>query len=127
MLRTFAATAPDTTVAPLTVAAEWPNEAKAGSTGVVHVTYRSALGRDATIWTKLPLPPGVELAAQTKDVSIRQGIVHVKTTAGAEHTLALPVRFTLPGKLLVREAETRAVSEEVARSLTPARTLIVRP
>jgi hypothetical protein len=93
----------------------------------VHVTYRSALGRDATIWTKLPLPPGVELAAQTKDVSIRQGIVHVKTTAGAEHTLALPVRFTLPGKLLVREAETRAVSEEVARSLTPARTLIVRP
>lgn len=124
-LRSFLGT-PDTTITPVAVSADWPNDAKAGSTGVVHINYKLALGRNVGVWTRLPLPPGVELAASVKDVVQRQGVVHIRTTVNGAQTISLPVRFTLPGRVLVPEAETRTTSEEQPRTLTPARTLVVR-
>src|SRR5690606_6462548 len=112
-LRRFLA-APDTTITPIAASIDWPNDARAGGTNVVHVSYKSSLGRNATVWTRLPLPPGVELAAPVKGVSVRQGVLHVRTTVSAAETIALPVRFALAGKMLVPEAETRTTSEESA-------------
>jgi hypothetical protein len=119
-------TAPDASVAPVAVSVDWPNDAKAGSTGVVHLAYRTSLGRNTGVWTRMPLPPGVELAAPVRNVALRQGVLHVRTNVGVEETIPLPVRFTLPGKVLVPEAETRVVSEEHPRTLTPARALAIR-
>jgi hypothetical protein len=118
---------PDTSIAPVAVTTDWPNDAKAGTTGVVHVSYTTALGHDVDVWTRLPLPPGVELAAPVKDVVLRQGVVHIRTTVASSATIPLPVRFTLPGRVLVREAETTTTSEEQPRALTPARPLVVKP
>ncbi len=124
-LRSFTA-APDQTIAPVTVAVAWPNDAVVGSTGIVHVTYTATLGRNVTVTTRMPLPPGVELAAPVDKVTLRQGVVHVALTLNAAETLTLPVRFTLPGKMMVPEAETRTTSEDQPRSLSPARALVVR-
>jgi hypothetical protein len=125
-LRSFLAP-PDTSVTPLRVATDWPNDAHAGATGVVHLTYTSSVGHDVAVWTRLPLPPGVTLAAPVPDVVLRQGVAHVRTSVGATATIALPVRFSLPGRMLVREAETTTTSEEQPRALTPARMLTVLP
>lgn len=124
-LRTWSAT-PETTRSPMSVSVDWPNDAKTGMTGVVHVTIKNGLGRSATLFTRVPLPPGVELAATVKDVSVRQGVLHIRTTTSSTETVALPLRFTLPGLTTVPEAETRATSEELGRAVAPARALIVR-
>lgn len=119
--------APEGLVTPVSVSVEWPNEPRAGTTGVLHVTYKVALGRRAQVWTRLPLPPGVELAAPTPKVATRQGVLHVRAALDVEETLSIPIRFTLPGVVTVPEAETKTTSEEQPRTLTPARTLKVRP
>ena len=125
-LRSFLAP-PDTSVTPIRVAADWPNDARAGTTGIVHLTFTNSVGHDVVVWTRVPLPPGVTLAAPVPDVVLRQGVAHVRTTVGTTTTVALPVRFTLPGRVLVREAETNTTSEEQPRALTPARMLTVSP
>lgn len=125
VLRTWSAP-PDSTITPVSVSVDWPNDARAGTTNVVHVTYKSALGHTAALWTRMPLPPGVELAAPVKDVRLRQGVVHIRTSASSSETVALPIRFTLPGKTIVPEAETRTTSEEQPRALTPSRSLVVK-
>lgn len=125
-LRPFAG-APDQTIAPVAVSVTWPNDARAGTTGVVHVSYKVGLGRGAALLTRMPLPPGVELAAPVKGVTSRQGVLYLRPTVQVEETIALPVRFTLPGRVLVPEAETRTTSEDQPRTLTPARPLAVTP
>jgi hypothetical protein len=125
-LRSFLAP-PDTTLTPVTVSVDWPNDAKAGTTDIVHVTYRVNLGRDVTVWTRLPLPPGVELAAPVPNVVLRQGVLHIRAAVSGTTTVPLPIRFTLPGRTLIREAETVTTSEEQPRALTTSHFLDVRP
>jgi hypothetical protein len=123
MLRPF--TTPDSSLAPVTVTTDWPNRARAGSTAVLHVGYRLGAGRPRTVETTIPLPPGVALAGPTNDVTTRQGVLRVRAHVTSNETIAIPIRFTLPGKLLVREAITTTLSEESERAVTPARVLEV--
>ncbi|MBX3231013.1 MAG: hypothetical protein KIT84_36750 [Labilithrix sp.] len=125
VLRSWLA-ATDNAVTPVAVAIEWPADTRAGSTGVVHVAYTGRAGHDMKVETRLPLPPGVELAGTVAGVSLRQGVLYISTTVRGNETVALPVRFTLPGLILVPEAETQTTSEEQPRTLSPARWLTVQ-
>lgn len=124
VLRRFLA-APETTITPVQVAVEWPPDAKANATGVVHVSYTATSGHEVSVHTQLPLPPGVELAGPVQNGVLRQGVVHLTTKLTQSETISIPVRFSLPGTMLVPEAETRTTSEEQPRTLSPARWLTV--
>lgn len=124
-LRGFGA-APDTTVAPLTVTADWPTEATAGSAAVLHLGYKRGLGAPIAVATTVPLPPGVELAAPVAGVHLRQGVLHIEMTPGESQTLSIPIRFTLPGRFAVPPTETIGRSDEEPRMTTPAQMLVVR-
>lgn len=117
--------APEIAVTPVQVVIDWPPDAKAGGTGVVQVSYTSTAGRDVSVQTELPLPPGVELAGTVTDVALRQGVVHLRQRVNGTASVSIPVRFGLPGTMLVPEAETRTTSEEQPRTLSPARWLSV--
>lgn len=119
--------APDTSLTPVQVRIEWPPDAKARATGVVHVSYTAASGHEMSVHTQVPLPPGVELAGPVNDGVLRQGVVHLTPRVRGTLTVSIPVRFSLPGTMLVREAETRTTSEEQPRTLCPARWLTVHP
>ena len=71
------------------------------------------------------VPPGVELAGPVQNGVLRQGVVHLTTKLTESETISIPVRFSLPGTMLVPEAETRTTSEEQPRTLSPARWLTV--
>jgi hypothetical protein len=107
------------------VAIEWPPDAKANATGIVHVSYTTTMGHDVSVHTAIPLPPGVELAGPVKNAVLRQGVVHLTERLNGTETVSIPVRFSLPGTMLVPEAETRTTSEEEPRTLSPARWLTV--
>ena len=124
-LRGFGAP-PDLAVAPLTVATEWPTEATVGSTAVLHVTYKRGIGRPLTVSTRIPLPPGVDLAEKVDDVHVRQGALHIEATPDGTQTLSIPIRFRLPGRFVIAPSETRGRSDEEPRITTPAGTLNVR-
>lgn len=117
--------APQTAVTPIQVTIEWPPDAKANATGVVHVSYTTTMGHDVSVHTQIPLPPGVELAGAVKNAALRQGVLHLKERLNGTETISIPVRFSLPGTMLVPEAETRTTSEEQPRTLSPARWLTV--
>lgn len=124
-LRSFGAAA-ELTVAPITVTTEWPTEATVGSTGVLHVTYKRGIGRPLAVATRLPLPPGVDLAEAVSNVHVRQGALHIEATPDGTTTLSIPVRFRLPGRFVIAPSETRGRSDEEPRITTPAGTLTVR-
>jgi hypothetical protein len=124
VLRRFLS-APETAITPVQVAIEWPPDAKANATGIVHVSYTTTMGHDVSVHTAIPLPPGVELAGPVKNAVLRQGVVHLTERLNGTETVSIPVRFSLPGTMLVPEAETRTTSEEEPRTLSPARWLTV--
>ncbi|MEI8258510.1 MAG: hypothetical protein WCJ30_22785, partial [Deltaproteobacteria bacterium] len=119
---------PDDAAAPARIDVVWPDRPVAGETGTLRVVLRHALGRPTTIDARLPLPPGVTLAAPVHGARQVQGVIVVRATADASPlptTLELPVRFALAGKVTVPEARARLAFEDAPRAVAPARAITI--
>jgi hypothetical protein len=120
--------APDDMAAPARIDVSWPEAPVAGASGTLRVSLRHTLGRATTLDARIPLPPGVTLAAPVHAVRQIQGVLVLRTTADASplpQTLEIPVRFGLAGKVTAREAKVGLTYEDAPRALAPARTITI--
>jgi hypothetical protein len=120
---------------PVTVEVVWPSEAKAGKTGTLRVRLRHSLSHSAVVDARLPLPPGVTLAAPidahhahgAAAVSQVQGVLAVRWAVDwNDSVMEIPVRFGLGGKFTVPEATARIAKDTYAPAVAPARPFEVR-
>lgn len=114
---------------PVYLEMEWPKDAKAGASAPLRLKLRHELGRSVTLDTRIPLPPGVHLAAAVPGAREMAGVLVVRTDLDASalpSLVELPIRLDLAGKSMIPEARTRVAYEEVRPSLAPARPLVVR-
>jgi hypothetical protein len=117
---------PDDAASPVHLEVTWPKRPRAGKTGVVQVSVRQGRDRPSAIDVRIPLPPGVSLAAPVKGVHQIQGTLVVRADLDASRlptVLEIPVRFALAGQVTVPEARARVAFEELARAVAPARPL----
>ena len=120
---------PEAAESPLRVDVTWPSDARAGHGGVVVVTARHTRGRPTDLDLRLPLPPGVGLAAPVDGVRQVLGTLAITRTldaSGLPAQIDLPVRFGLAGAVTVPEGRATVHFEEVPRALVPARPLLIR-
>jgi hypothetical protein len=113
---------------PVHVETTWPTALRRDSNGVLKVSLRHALGREAVIRARLPLPPGVSLAEEVTGVRQVQGALLITTafTASADPTLIdIPLRFALAGKLTVPEGVAHLANEDAPIAYAPARPIVV--
>ena len=119
---------------PVKVEIVWPADARAGKVGTLRLLLRQSLGRDATVDVRVPLPPGVTLAAPvgeegmvTGTVRQIQGVLALRWPVDqAETVVELPVRFGLAGHLQTPEASARISRESYAPAWAPASAIEVR-
>ena len=114
---------------PLSLDVAWPMNAKAGRTGVVSVSVRHSRGKKTTADVRVPLPPGVALAAPVRDVRQVQGAILVRrglAPSGLPVSIELPVRFSLAGRVIVPEASAAVAHEDAPRALAPARPFVIQ-
>ncbi len=105
----------------------WPAEAKAGATATLRILLHHDREHAADIDAKIPLPPGVSLAAPTPAASQIQGTIALRRRVGREGaTVELPLRFALAGRVTVPEATARIARSDSPAATAPARPLIVR-
>lgn len=117
---------PPSTATPLHFEVAWPEAPRAGKTGTLRVTIHHDLGRATTVDARVPLPPGVTLAAKVERVRQVQGALLVRTTLDATDlpvTLELPVRFELAGRVTAPEARASLAFEDAPAAIAPARPL----
>ncbi len=143
---------PPVQASPVSVEIVWPAEAKAGSTGTLRVMLRQDLVEQtraeetvqdpkgikssvATMRTtdisevdvRIPLPPGVTLAAPTPGVMQLQGVLAIREAVShSGSTVEVPIRFGLAGKVTVPEAIARMTRRPIAPATAPSRSLVVR-
>jgi hypothetical protein len=120
---------PEGVESPIHLAVAWPEDARAGFTGVVRVDVRHSLGRSAVLDVRLPLPPSVSLAAPVAGVQQIQGVLAVRRSvdqSALPTVIEIPVRFGLGFAATVPEARATVALEDVPRAVAPARPLIVR-
>jgi hypothetical protein len=99
-----------------------------GKTAALRVTLRHELRRPILAETRIPLPPGVSLAARMKDVRQMQGVLAIRTSldsSGLPTVLEIPLRFSLSGRVTAPEARARVALEESAAAIAPARPIII--
>jgi hypothetical protein len=115
---------PERLASPLQLETVWPAKARAGDTGRLLVNLRHGLGRGAIIDTRIPLPPGVSLAARISGVRQLQGVLAIRTSVHRSPLptlLEIPLRFSLSGRVTAPEARARLAFEEVSPAVAPAR------
>jgi hypothetical protein len=101
----------------------------AGAVSALQVTLRQELGHALPVLVRIPLPPGASLAERIPDVRQVQGALYLRTQMDADtlpRVLQIPVRFALPGRILMPEATATATDEEVAPARAPARPIVVQ-
>lgn len=114
---------------PLSLDVRWPQDARAGTSRPVAVILRHTRGRHTTVDVRLPLPPGVSLAAPVSGVRQVQGALSLRRAldaSGLPVEIDLPLRFGLGGRVTVPEARASVAFEEVGRALAPARPLVIQ-
>jgi hypothetical protein len=119
---------PEHVASPVHLETTWPERARARRTGLLRVALRTDLSREASIDTRIPLPPGTSLADPVDGVRQVQGSLFVRTrvaTGAAPTSIALPLRFALSGTMTVPEASARLSDEEAPHAIAPARPLVV--
>jgi hypothetical protein len=105
----------------------WPAEARAGSTGTLRVLLRQERDDLADVDVRIPLPPGVILAATTRGCMQLQGVLAIRQAVGRSGAvIEVPVRFGLGGRVTVPEAIARLTRSPSAPATAPARALVVR-
>jgi hypothetical protein len=108
---------------------QWPEDAKAGLHSRLRLYLQAKDGKSRRVNAKIPLPPGVTLAAHLDGVHQVQGNLLIEQTVEPSMfptIMEIPVRFGLAGQFLVPEARVRDVGGFSERSIYPARPLVVR-
>jgi hypothetical protein len=111
---------------PVHLEVTWPTRPRAGATGTLTIGVRHDTGRPNVIDVRIPLPPGVALAAPAEGVRQIQGVLSARVTADASTqatTLQVPLRFTLAGRVTVPEAKAALAHEQAADAIAAARPL----
>ncbi|MBX3219239.1 MAG: hypothetical protein KF795_01895 [Labilithrix sp.] len=112
---------------PVNVEVVWPAEARAGSTQPLRVMLRQDGEVPSEVDVRVPLPPGVKLAAPTNGVRELQGVLAIRqSVARTGSVIEVPLRFGLGGRVTVPEASARLTRRTSAPATAPARTLVVR-
>ncbi|MEO5730087.1 MAG: hypothetical protein ABI134_10820, partial [Byssovorax sp.] len=120
---------PESLESPIRLAVAWPEDARAGFTGVVRVDVRHSLGRSAMLDIRLPLPPAVTLAERVSGVQQIQGVLALRRSvdqSALPTVIEIPVRFGLGFAVTVPEARATVALEDVPRAVAPSRPLVVR-
>ena len=118
---------PADTASPVHLDVVWPT-ARPGDKAALRLSVRHDLRRRATVDIRLPLPPGVSLAAPVSGVRQLQGVLAVRrdvAAASRDGVLQIPLRFTLAGRFTVPEGSARLADEHAPRAIAPARPLII--
>jgi hypothetical protein len=119
---------PPEATSPVRIETTWPAAPRHDGNGVLRVSLRHSLGREAVIRARMPLPPGTSLAEEVIGVRQVQGALLITTalTATADPTLVdIPLRFTLAGKVTVPEAVAHLANEDAPFAYAPARPLTI--
>jgi hypothetical protein len=136
--------APQTGDSPLNLDLEWPRapecsaelqkqglcatDLKQGRVGNLRLKMSlAAVRRAETVDVRIPLPPGVTLADTVAGVRQLQGALYVRADVVSEHTLTIPLRFTLAGEFTAREATGKLRSEEGDLAIARARPVSIKP
>jgi len=107
----------------------WPSRPTVGQPARLQVSLRHDLGYPATLDARIPLPPGVSLAAPTKGVRQVQGVLAIRReldSSALPNVMQIPIRFELSGRVTAPEAQARLAFEQAARAVAPARRLDIR-
>jgi hypothetical protein len=118
---------PADTASPVHLDVVWPT-ARPGDKAALRLSVRHDLRRQATVDIRLPLPPGVSLAAPVSGVRQLQGVLAVRrdvVSAAHEGVLQIPLRFSLAGRFTVPEGSARLADEHAPRAIAPARPLTI--
>jgi len=111
---------------PLRLSVTWP-EAKLGRTAALEIEVRHLGGGERGVDVRVPLPPGVSLAAPIAGVRQVQGSLMVRLDVDEVAVpLTIPVRFGLRGKVTVPEANARLRWGHAPRAVAPARKLTIQ-
>ncbi|XXX81273.1 alpha-2-macroglobulin family protein [Sorangium sp. So ce134] len=119
---------PAAAASPVQVEIAWPKRPRAGATGKLGVSLRHALGRPIEVDVRIPLPPGVSLAAPLEGVRQVNGVLALRASLeanGLSTLVEIPVRFALAGKVTAPEAQARVAQEELPRAVVPARPIVI--
>jgi hypothetical protein len=116
---------------PVTLEVTWPENAHAEKVAMLRILVRQSLGHDATVDMRIPMPPGVALAAPvgTGPTKVRQlqGVLAVSLPVDTgQAAIELPLRFGLAGHLVVPEASARIARASYAAARAPASAVDVR-
>ncbi len=114
---------------PIRVELTWPTTAQAEMTSRLEVTLKQELGRPTTVDLRIPLPAGASLAAPVQGIRQVQGVLTIRRQmddSSLPTVFEVPIRFSMPGRFTVPEAEARLAFEEAQRALAPSRPLVVR-
>jgi hypothetical protein len=112
---------------PVNVEVVWPAQALVGTTGTMRVLLRQEHAEPSEVDVRVPLPPGVTLAAPTKGMMQLQGVLAIRELVGpAGAMVEAPIRFGLAGTLTVPEATAHMTRSPTTPATAPARTLTIR-
>ena len=97
-------------------------------TALLRLVVRHGRDESLDVDVRVPLPPGVTLAAPTSGVAQLQGVLAVRqTVASTGAVIEIPVRFALSGSMTAPEANARLTHAPAAPAIAPARAIVVRP
>lgn len=111
---------------PVHIEVVWPATARAEAVEPLRLLVRASESREVDV--RIPLPPGVTLAAPTKGVSQMQGVLVVRPqVSGTEDVVEIPMRFGLAGTFSVPEASARYTRSPTPAAVAPFRRLVITP
>ena len=116
---------PDQSASPVHLDVAWP-KARAGEKAVLRVSARHDRQDPTAVDIRLPLPPGVSLAAPMKGVQQLRGVLamqRILDVSARADVFEIPLRFSLAGQITVPEGTARLTEEYAPRAVTPARPL----
>ncbi len=127
MLRGFAHP-PDSSESPLRLDVTWPDDARAGHISDVHVVMSNVALQSVRAVARIPLPPGASMIGPLANVTQVHGALLVTRDVSDMHqgVLDIPLRFSLAGRTMVREARIVSPHAPLPRGVAPARAITVR-
>jgi hypothetical protein len=118
---------PPSASSPVSLDVVWPSEVKAGATGLLRLVIRHGGDELLDVDARIPLPPGVTLAAPTAGAAQLQGVLAVRrAVSGTGAVIEVPARFALSGTMTVPEANARLTRAPAAPAVAPARAISIR-
>ncbi len=105
----------------------WPKGAEPGGVGTLEVDLRASYDHAVRLEARIPLPPGVSLAAPVEGVTQSSGVLSIVRDANDQTVLLqLPLRFRTAIDAMVPEGRVRLVGEDGTETIVPARRVTVK-